>query len=688
MPELLLELGCEELPAWAVGPSAASLAQALKAALEEARLSPGEPCHLSTPRRMIVRLDVADRQSDSESRLRGPGIAAAYGPDGAPTKALEGFCRSKGIEPDQLEREGEYVWATVHEKGRSAAEVAGTAIPGVLGSLTFNKTMRWGSGKTRFARPVRWIVSNLDGKPFETEFAGVRSGKHSRGHRFLAPEEFEAGTFDHLVEELRKRKVEPDRAARAAAIREQAVAVSSGRVELDEHLVEENADLTEWPVCHLGEVRSEYLGLPPVVTATLLAKHLRFLVLHPDGGRPSGQFVAVRNGGEESAVRRGNEWVANARLDDAQFFWNEDAKRTMDEFLEATAGITFQAKLGTVRQRADRLASLAQTIALETGADESEAGLARLAGLYAKADLSTGLVGELDELQGHVGGMYLRREGQPDTVCHAVSTHYDAGLNPLVDSEATRTAVRLLMADNLDKLAGYLGIGLEPSGSSDPYGLRRSANLLVETAWGWPHEFHGYATAFSAAARLYQEQGIECDAEGAETRFYALMRTRCTSLLDGFRRDIAAAAAPEGAGSADPRRVRVRARVLESLVAQPALVQAGLRPVNIVAAARKKSVEIGVGPLDPTKLASAEGEALWAECDRQGPLLSQAFQAEEDALAVRSLQALAAPIDRYFEETMVMDEDPSRRSERLKVAQRAADLWLMAGDLRALAGEP
>ncbi|MCC6404498.1 MAG: glycine--tRNA ligase subunit beta [Fimbriimonadaceae bacterium] len=688
MPELLLELGCEELPAWAVGPSAVNLASALHDALAQARLEPGEPTYLSTPRRLIVRVEVAASQADSESRLRGPALAAAYCPDGEPTQALQGFCRSKGLEVSQLEKDGDYVWATVREVGRAAAEVAREVVPQAIGSLSFKKTMRWAEGKTRFARPVRWIVANLDGHGIGTEFAGVSSGPVSRGHRFLSPEEFEAGTFENLVRELRKRKVEPDRRVRISTIRDQAVDATDGKVVLDEALIEENADLTEWPVCHVGEVRGEYLGLPFIVLGTLLAKHLRFLVLEPDGPSPSPKFVAVRNGGEEDAVRRGNEWVANARLDDAQFFWNEDAKRTMDEFLAATSGITFQAKLGTVRERADRLSALARQVAQDTGADEAEAELARLAGLYAKADLSTGLVGELDELQGHVGGIYLRREGADGAVCHAIATHYDARLNPTVDSPEARTALRLLMADNLDKLAGYLGLGLEPTGSSDPYGLRRSANLLVETAWSWPTGFPGFAAAFTTALGLYREQGIELDGDGAEPRFHALMRARCTTLLEGFRHDVATAAASEGPASADPRRIRVRARVLDALVAQPGLVQAGLRPVNIVAAARKKGIPFAEGKLDPDLLESAEGEALWAECDRQEPLLAQAFQAEDEGGVVRCLQALAAPIDRYFESTMVMDEDPQRCAERLKVALRAAMLWLMAGDLSALAGEP
>lgn len=688
MPELLLELGCEELPAWAVGPTAVGLADALRAICEEKRLDPGTPVHLSTPRRIIVKLDIAARQPDAESRVRGPGIAAAYGNDGQPTKALEGFLRSKGLEAGQVEKEGDYVWATVQEPGRPANEVVGEIVAAALGSLSFKKTMRWGYGKTRFARPVRWIVVNLDGVPVPMAFAGVTSGTTSRGHRFLSPDEFEAESFDHLVKELRNRHVEPDREARAERIRRQATEASQGRVVLDESLVTENADLTEWPECHLGEFRSEYSGLPPVVVGTLLAKHLRFFVVRAEGDGQSGQFVAVRNGGQEADVRRGNEWVANARLDDAQFFWNEDAKRTMPDFLEATARITYQAKLGTVRQRADRLAALVREVALETGADEEEAQLAAQAGLYAKADLSTGLVGELDELQGQVGGLYLRRERFPEAVAHAVATHYDADSNRTVDNVSARTGVRLLMADNLDKLAGYLGIGVEPSGSSDPYGLRRSANLLVEAAWAWPTRFPGYARLFKVAGELYREQGMETDPEGAAERFYAQLRARCTSLLDGFRHDIAAAAAPAGPGSADPRAVLTRAKVLEALVTDPATIQAGLRPVNIVAAAEKKGVEISRGALDSALLESAEGEALWAECDRQEPLLALAFQAEAPDRVVAALQALAGPIDRYFEATMVMDDDPAKRAERLKVAKRAASLWLQAGDLRALAGEP
>jgi glycyl-tRNA synthetase beta chain len=679
MPELLVEVGCEELPAWAVEDGAEALRAAIEARLEAARLPAAGFQTYATPRRWIVAAyEVPAERPGRTETVRGPASRAAYGPDGRPTKALEGFCRSKGVDAAAVRMEGDYVWADVMEPGGPAAEVLPGLLAEALGSLGFAKTMRWGDRRERFVRPVRWLLATFGGEPVEFEFAGIRSGVASRGHRFLSPGEFEARTLEALVAGLRGRNVEPDPARRAATIRERAAQASGGAVVLDERLVIENAALTESPACHAGGFADEYLALPEEVLATVLAKHERFFVVRGPDGRLDTRFVVVRNGGEEDAVRRGNEWVVNSRLADAMFFWLEDAKKTMAEFLEATRAIGFHAGLGDVRARADRLSALAYMAALATGADEAEAGWAREAGLLAKADLAAGLVGELAELQGAVGGLYLAREGAAPEVCEGVARHYGA---PEAGTPGRRTAARVLVADQIDKLAGYLGSGIEPKGSSDPYGLRRAANLLVEAAWAWQGPFGGYAALFCEALRLYAEGGIELDSARAEASFLALMHQRYEPLMPGFRPDVVAAAVPDEAAAADPRGVRLRAQALAMLAEEPALVQNALRPVNIVLAAHRGGHAIEEGPLDRARLASPEGEALWEACERQAPLAHQAVQAEAAGALVQALRPLAAPTEAFFDATMVMHEDPAVRTERLRVAAWAARLWSLAGDL-------
>ena len=689
--ELLLEVGTEELPASFVAKATSDLAAAIVRGLDEAHLNHGEPVSHGTPRRLIVSVaNVAARQPDRTDRRRGPAIRGAYDDTGEPTKALLGFCRGQGVEPASLENDGQYVWANVAVPGRPAAEILAELLPKAILGLQFAKSMRWGTSRLRFARPLRWLLAAFGGERVPFAIEGIESGLMSAGHRFYAPESFEARTLEALVTGLRERRVEPDPERRRAMILTGITeVVGDGAAQVSESLLDENSNLTEWPTALAGSFPEGYLELPEPVLVTAMAKHERMFPVRDGAGALTNRYVFVRNGGEDATVRAGTEWVLNARFNDARFFFDEDARLSLDDFLRKTEGILFQKDLGSVRARADRLAALAAKIAAATGADEAETELARKAGLYAKADLSTGLVGELPSLQGVIGGAYAAREGFASEVSDAIARQYE-GETVLREGASGRTALRLQIADALDKLAGYLGLGLEPTGSSDPYALRRAASVLIEGALAWSGPVPSYEELLLVALEGYREQGHLFDAPATLVALKDLFLSRYPVLMPEVRYDVLEAALLKEYREEVtlPRNVAFRASVLTRLAGDAAFVQTATRPMNIVAAAKRKGIEYGwQDPLretDAARLGSPEGERLLAQLRRdEDAIFVAAREGDEDGLD-HLLTALKAPIDAYFEATLVMSEEPAERFARLTLAHAAGLALLHAGDFTKL----
>ena len=686
MPELLLELGCEELPATFVKKAFEDLAKAVATRLEEAQVpfEPGQP-PIGTPRRLIVHFtNVAERQPDRSKEMRGPSIAAAFDAEGKPSRALEGFCRGQGVDLGEVRKDGEYVWVTKEIPGRPTGEILQEILPEAIRSLSFEKSMRWGAARMRFARPVRWILASFGGALVPFQIEGVNSGLSSRGHRFDHPEPFEAKTYDELVDGLIARKVEPDPKEREARIKENTMVLATGEPEIPPALLDENVYLTEWPTPIEGHFKEEYLSLPEPVLVTAMAKHEKMFPVRGRDGKLINRFIFVRNSGEDDAVRLGTEWVLNARFNDAKFFFDEDKKKTLSDFLEKTTGILFQEKLGSVRQRADRLATLAQAIAQATpvheATHESEVELAKIAGQYAKADLATGLVSELASLQGIVGGEYARRENFPEAVCQALAGQYDLGKSlsngSVKDEPGARTAVRLLLADQLDKLVGYLGLGLVPSGSSDPFGLRRAATLLIESAWAWPTSFGGYEGAIlDAAFGAYAAQDHAFDRAAVAKALGELMGARYESLLEAERPDLVEATR---AWALDPRSARSRLAALKALVADVAFVQTATRPINILQAAVQKGQFTPGAPAGT--LDSAEGDALAAKLIEVKIPLEKASAMGDAPAVARLLKCLETPINAFFEAAMIMAEDPTVRTARLQLVSDVSEALYFGGD--------
>lgn len=688
--ELLLEVGTEELPATFVARATTDLAAAIVKGLDEARLSHGEVVGYGTPRRLIVSVpNVAAHQPDRTDRRRGPAIKGAYDAEGEPTKALLGFCRSQGIEPGDLENDGQYVWANVAVPGKPAPEILAELLPKAILGLQFAKSMRWGTSRLRFARPLRRILAAFAGERVGFAIEAIESGLTSAGHRFYAPEIFPASTLEELVTGLRARKVEPDPNRRRAMILTGITeVVGNDTAQISDALLDENVNLTEWPVALAGTFPETYLELPEPVLVTAMAKHERMFPVRA-GDALTNRYIFVRNGGEDATVRAGTEWVLNARFNDARFFFDEDARLTLDDFLRKTEGILFQKDLGSVRARADRLAALAAKIAEATGADEDETELARRAGLYAKADLSTGLVGELPSLQGLIGGAYAAREGLPPEISAAIARQYEGEVAAPTDASG-RTALRLQIADALDKLAGYLGVGLEPTGSSDPYALRRAATVLIEGALAWPVPIPSYEVLLLVALEGYKAQDHLFNTPSTAIALTDLFLARYPVLMPSVRYDVL-----EGALLKEyreevtlPRNVAFRTRVLSRLAEDPAFIQTATRPMNIVATAKRKGIEYGwQDPLretDGTKLGSPAGEELLTMLRRDEDAIFVAAREGDDESLIRLLTALKAPVDAYFEATLVMSEDPAERFARLTLAHAASLALLHAGDFTKL----
>ncbi|MCW5940183.1 MAG: glycine--tRNA ligase subunit beta [Fimbriimonadaceae bacterium] len=685
MPDLLFELGCEELPASQVRGAARQLAAKIASGLKDAGIDPGPPTVYSTPRRLIVGVDgLPARQPDQEKVSRGPAVKAAFDPEGKPTKALEGFCRGQGADLSQVTVEGEHVWLKFTVAGRPTHELLPEILESAVRGVNFGKTMRWGHGTLRFSRPIRWILAAFDASRVPMQIEGVASGLLSRGHRHRSPEPFEATSLEQLVQGLRQRSVEPDPDVRERAIREGARSCAQGTPDLSDSLVEENAFLGEWPEPLQGEFPEAFLELPEPVLVTVMAKHERFFPVRDSGGALTNRFVSVRHGGEEAVVREGNTWVLIARFNDARFFYDDDSKGSLEDFLEKTAGMTFQERLGTVRSRADRLADLAGFVAEWAGEDLAVQREASQAGRLAKADLTTGVVGELDELQGVVGGIYARREGLPEEVAVAIESQYDLARLKSLAAKGIGPAFCLGLADQIDKLAGYLGVGFEPSGTSDPFGLRRAGTVLIELAWAAPRALPSLDPLFEKALSGYLGQGVSVDSSAAMSALRRLLRGRYEALLDDFRYDVRDGAIAFEDRLTAPRQVLFQAKALACLADDADLVQTATRPANIVAAAQKKGLALGSAWPDLSDLESPEGRALAEAVTTHGALALAAAAAEDVRALADSFRPLAAPINAFFDSTMVMVDEARVRDARLALLGRTADVFSLAGDFTRL----
>jgi glycyl-tRNA synthetase beta chain len=666
--QLLLELFCEEIPARMQKRAADDLKNLITAGLKDASLSFEDAHGYVTPRRLAIVVDgIPEAQPDVSEERRGPRIDA-------PEKAIEGFLKGNGVTLDQCEKrdtgKDEFWFAVIDRKGRATADVLKTLLPESIHKLSWQKSMRWGEGSFRWVRPLQRVLCVLDGELLALEIApGIPCGNVTTGHRFMGPEPFEVGFFDDYEKMLQHKKVILKVATRRKLIEEKATALAEAdgfSLKRDPGLLAEVSGLVEWPVPLLGSIDAEFMALPDEVLTTSMRSHQKYFSVVAEDGKLAPRFVVVSNMEAEdggAAIVAGNERVLRARLADAKFFWDQDRKKTLESRVPLLAQMMFHEKLGTLEEKVARIEALAVVLAPIVGADSEQA---KRAAHLCKADLMTGMVGEFASLQGVMGRYYAVAEGERPDVAQAIAEHYaPAGPDDMCPSVSVSIAVSL--ADKIDTLIGFFGIDEKPTGSRDPYGLRRAAlgiiRMILENGIRLP-----LLTAFGKAAELYGAAlptGSCAISESLITFFADRLKVHLRS--SGVRHDLIAAVFALGDEDDLVRlvsRVEALTRFLESDDGAN-LLAAHKRASNIVAIEEKKDSVRFDGAVDPALLTDANESALFESLTivvaKIQPLLAEELY--DDAMKV--LAGLRNPVDKFFDAVTVNADDPATRQNRL-----------------------
>jgi len=685
---LLVEIGTEELPAGDLDSALAQLQERAPAMLENLRLTYQDIHVFGTPRRLVIFVDqVAPRQTDLEQVIKGPPAGRAFGPDGAPTQAAEGFARSKGVALADLQvREidgGSYVAALVRQEGRPAVDVLAEALPGLIASVRFDRPMRWNSSNVFFSRPIRWLLALYSADvsqviPFE--YAGLQSGERTRGLRFRQPEERPVRSPQEYFDFLREQGILLEPVERQASVRRQVerLAGQAGGVVLnDPALLDEVANLVEAPTALLGSFDPAYLELPREVLISVMKKHQRYFpVVKAEGEALLAHFIAVRNGDAEGldVVADGNEHVIRARFADANFFVREDLKKPLEEYLPRLATLTFQVKLGTMMDKVERIQALVEDLAGSLGLSEADLHTARRAARLCKADLATKMVVEMTSLQGQMGRYYALRSGEPPAVAQAIFDHYlPRSAGDEVASSLPGMVVGL--ADRLDTLAGLFAANLAPSGNKDPYAQRRAALGLVQNLIAWDQVFDLREGLRAAAAHLPIQ--VTPQSQQAVLEFI-VERLRNVLLEQGRRYDaVDAVLAVQGPLPATAARAVME---LEAWTKRPdwhTILPAYARCVRIT---RDLTERFDVDPAGFQEAVEAEIYAalIKAEAAKKKPGSVDDF--------LNAFVPMIPVVTRFFEGVLVMADQAELRRNRLGLLQRIAALADGVADLSRLEG--
>ncbi len=684
--ELLLEIGTEEIPARFMPEILKQLTEKGAALLAEQHLSCGAVRALGTPRRLVLHVtDLVTKQPDREEKKKGPARERAFDQAGKPTAAARGFAAKLGLKVEELELErmgkGEHLVAIQQISGVRTGDLLHEILPRLIKSLPFPKNMYWESSRFRFARPLRWLLCLYGDEPVELQCAGLTGGSETRGHRFMAPGPFKVKDPAHYFNMLPKLNVVLDQEVRANLIKEgveAAAASCDSRAVLDPELLEEVTFLVEQPQALLCSYPENYLTLPREVLVTTMQSHQRYFPLEDKDGKICPYFVAVSNNPAAPVenVRAGNEKVLKARLADARFFYDEDRRSSLEARVEKLKDILFQEKLGTVYDKMKRLVSLTGFLAdLLPGTDVPTKTAALKAARLAKTDLTTHMVGEFPELQGIMGREYAQADGVDKKTADAVYEHYlprFTGDNlPL-----SRAGALVALADKADHLAGCFAAGIRPTGSQDPYALRRQSLGLIQIIMEHAFPFT-FGELIEQALNLYRERLPELDAgeTAAGIREFAWQRLRHYMQEKGIDYDVVdgVLAAPLGDISA----LWERACFLQE--------QRGSNMLSLAAAAYTRVANLASTanaaiPINEKLLHEAGEQELYSRYRETEPKVRSLLAAGDYAAALALLAQFKEAIDSFFEAVLVMAKDEAIRDNRLALLYRIREMYLQMAD--------
>jgi glycyl-tRNA synthetase beta chain len=685
MAEYLFELLLEEIPAWMHDTAHAMLQQQF-ARLTSDLGAPVPPIVNSTPRRLIVYLpELPERETDRDEEVKGPPAKAAYDAEGKPTQALNGFLKKNNATIDDVIAGGDYVRVRRTVKGRAAGEILQQRVPQIVESLRWPKMMRWGAGEYSYIRPVHSVISMLDGAHLPIAIFGIASGTTTVGHRTLAPRRFEVKSYNDYVTQLELAHVVVDAMRRRHVMAERArvlAADARGTPAVDASIWSQWQYLTEYPGVVRAEFRPEYLSIPEEVLVTVMRVHQKQLPIRDISEKLTNSFLAVldNDGDPDGNAAYGNSFVTNARFADAKFFYETDRRRPLAERVEQLAHLQFQEKLGNYRDKTERIVAIVTAM----GGDADAIAAARLC----KTDLVTEMVKEFTELQGRIGGIYAREEGQPDAVWQAVYDHY---LPVNADDPLPRNAAGAMvsLADRFDTLVGFFRIGAKPTGSKDPFALRRAAQGAVQILLNRDKRRVNIGIerlidiALSVAAPASGAGASAAEAAAAtqvKSDLLAFFAERVRTILEasqyGFAYDEIAAAMEAGWASSLP-----------DLVDRIAAVKAVRNEANFLSVldSAKRIANITAGHdstrVDPSKLEHEAERRLNELADVVGAQISEMIAAREYGHALESFAALAPELETFFKDVMVMVDDEALRRNRMSLLRKIGSAVMKIADV-------
>ena len=679
--DLLFEIGAEEIPAGFMPNILGQLKQLAETKLNDAHLPFESIATYGTPRRLaLIVKGLADTSAEISERHKGPSASIAYDADGNATKAAIGFARGKGLDVADLVVEDGYIYAETKTAGVPAKDIVTDMLPQLITGLNFPKSMHWGNLDAKFVRPVRWLVALLDEEVIPVEFATVKSGNVTRGHRFLGADEITIKNAASYVDTLKENFVMVDQDARRELISKQLHDIAASKnasIVWDDDLLEEINYLVEWPTALCGGFEESYLALPDAAIITPMKDHQRYFPLVDQDGKLLPMFLTVRNGSDHSieVVQAGNERVLRARLDDAKFFFNEDRKKPLIDRQDGLTKIVFQEGLGNLADKTERLLKLGRVFGEECGLHEDAAVVLERATELAKTDLTTGLVTEFTELQGVMGKEYALLDGESPEVAEAIFEQYlprFAG-DVLPQTEAGKV---LSIIDKVDNIVATFSRGLIPTGSQDPYALRRQTigilNILLGSEWNI-----SLRPIFKASMELLNVPAEKQDELLGQVEEFFTLRLKNIFLDREVPHHVIDLLLSNNELSVADAEGLVNALLANRIDENVELVQAYTRMYNLVKDVEYTGVNSDLLKEDAEK-------ALFEAASKASEASLAAWEANDYAAVVAVPATLVPAINKFFEDVMVMDKDEAIKANRLQLVRLAYNVMAIIGDISAL----